>query len=255
MKNEKYIITGMSCSACSSRVEKCASALTGVGKASVNLLTNSMQITYDEKVISSGAIIKAIEKEGYGASLSGTKVNVGGEKEKPKNLVAEEIKKMKFRLLWSFIFLFPMMYVSMHGMLSHIFGIPLPEFMIKIFGGSENAITFAFAQFLLVLPIVYLNRTYYKVGFTTLLHRAPNMDSLIAVGSGAAITYGVFAIFRIGYGLGHGDMTLVNQYRADLYFESAGMILTLITVGKFLESKSKGKTSEAIEKLMDMNNS
>jgi len=252
MKNEKYIITGMSCSACSSRVEKCASALTGVGKASVNLLTNSMQITYDEKVISSGAIIKAIEKEGYGASLSGTKVNVGGEKEKPKNLVAEEIKKMKFRLLWSFIFLFPMMYVSMHGMLSHIFGIPLPEFMIKIFGGSENAITFAFAQFLLVLPIVYLNRTYYKVGFTTLLHRAPNMDSLIAVGSGAAITYGVFAIFRIGYGLGHGDMTLVNQYRADLYFESAGMILTLITVGKFLESKSKGKTSEAIEKLMDM---
>jgi len=252
MKNEKFIITGMSCSACSSRIEKCVGELKGVEKVSVNLLTNSMQITYDESVLSITDIIKTVEKEGYGAKPAGRTESTGPEKEAPKNIAAEEIKKIKYRLLWSFVFLIPMMYISMHRMLSSILGIPLPNFMALAFGGSENAITFAFAQFLLVLPIMYLNRIYYKVGFKTLFHGAPNMDSLIAVGSGAAAFYGVFAIFRIGYGLGHGDMMLVNQYRADLYFESAGMILTLITLGKFLESKSKGKTSEAIEKLMDM---
>jgi len=252
MKNEKFIITGMSCSACSSRVEKCVSELTGVEKASVNLLTNSMQVTYDENIISSIDIIKTVEKEGYGAKQAGKSVRSKTEKEAPKNIAAEEIKKIRQRLVWSFVFLIPMMYISMHGMLSHLFRIPLPPFMVFAFGGSENAVTFAFAQFLLVLPIMYLNRTYFEVGFKTLFHGAPNMDSLIAVGSGAAALYGIFAIFRIGYGLGHGDIVLVNQYRADLYFESAGMILTLITLGKFLESKSKGKTSEAIEKLMDM---
>lgn len=252
MKNEKFIITGMSCSACSSRIEKCVSELRGVEKASVNLLTNSMQVTYDESIISSAVIIETVEKEGYGAQQAGRAVSNGAEKENTKNIAAEEIKKVKQRLLWSFVFLIPMMYISMHGMLNHIFGIPVPSFIVLAFGGSANAITFAFAQFLLVLPIMYLNRIYYQIGFKTLFHGAPNMDSLIAVGSGAAALYGIFAIFRIGYGLGHGDIMLVNQYRADLYFESAGMILTLITLGKFLESKSKGKTSEAIEKLMDM---
>lgn len=252
MKNEKFIITGMSCSACSSRIEKCVDELKGVEKVSVNLLTNNMQITYDESILSSTDIIKTVEKEGYGAKSSSNQVSTSTENASPKNTASEEIKKMKQRLLWSFAFLLPMLYISMHSMINNVLGIPVPEFMITTFGGSENAIIFAFAQFLLVLPIMYLNRTYYKMGFNTLLRGAPNMDSLIAVGSGAAVAYGVFAIFRIGYGLGHGDMMLVDQYRTDLYFESAGMILTLITLGKFLESKSKGKTSEAIEKLINM---
>ncbi len=211
-----------------------------------------MQITYDENIISSADIIKAAEKEGYGASLANG--NSLGAKEKPgaQNIAAEEIRNMKNRLLWSFIFLVPMMYISMHKMLSNILGVTVPTFMLSTFDGSENALIFAFTQLLLVLPIMYLNRTYYTIGFKNLLQGAPNMDSLIAVGSGAAAVYGVFAIFRIGYGLGHGDLALVNQYSADLYFESAGMILTLITLGKFLESKSKGKTSEAIEKLMNL---
>ncbi|MDD4320072.1 MAG: heavy metal translocating P-type ATPase [Acidaminococcaceae bacterium] len=252
MKKEKYIITGMSCSACSSRVEKCERKLQGVDKVSVNLLTNSMQITYDESIISSADIIKAAEKEGYGASLATGNQVVDKGKKGAQNIAAEEIREMKARLLWSFIFLIPMMYISMHKMLSSILGLTVPTFMLSTFDGSENALVFAFTQLLLVLPIMYLNRTYYTIGFKNLLQGAPNMDSLIAVGSGAAAFYGVFAIFRIGYGLGHGYIALVNQYSADLYFESAGMILTLITLGKFLESKSKGKTSEAIEKLMNL---
>ena len=251
MKSEKYSITGMSCSACSSRVEKSESTLKGVDKVSVNLLTNSMQITYDEGIVSSADIIKTAEKEGYGASL----VQETGNSEKslePQKIAMDEISNMKKRLFWSFAFLIPMMYVSMHKMLSNILGISVPSFMLFVFGGSENALVFAFTQFLLVLPIMYLNRVYYQIGFKTLFRGAPNMDSLIAVGSGAAAVYGVFAIFRIGYGLGHGNIALVNQYSSDLYFESAGMILTLITLGKFLESKSKGKTSEAIEKLMQL---
>ena len=119
-------------------------------------------------------------------------------------------------------------------------------------GINENALTFAFTQFLLTLPIIYVNRKYYQTGFKTLFHGSPNMDSLIAVGSGAALVYGVFAIYRIGYGLGHGDGALVSRYASDLYFESAGMILALITVGKYLETRSKGKTGEAIEKLMNL---
>ena len=251
MKSEKYSITGMSCSACSSRVEKSERKLKGVEKVSVNLLTNSMQITYDESIISSADIVKTAEKEGYGASL----VQETGNSEKslePQKIAMDEISNMKKRLFWSFVFLVPMMYVSMHRMLSNILGISVPSFMLFAFGGSENALVFAFTQFLLVLPIMYLNRVYYQIGFKTLFRGAPNMDSLIAVGSGAAAVYGVFAIFRIGYGLGHGNIALVNQYSSDLYFESAGMILTLITLGKFLESKSKGKTSEAIEKLMQL---
>jgi len=252
MKKEKYIITGMSCSACSSRIEKSESKLQGVDKVSVNLLTNSMQITYDERIISSADIIKVAEKEGYGASLATGDLVVAKEKNGAQNIAAEEIRNMKNRLVWSFIFLIPMMYVSMHKMLSNILGVTVPTFILSTFDGSENALIFAFTQLLLVLPIMYLNRTYYIIGFKNIFQGAPNMDSLIAVGSGAAAFYGVFAIFRIGYGLGHGYIALVNQYSGDLYFESAGMILTLITLGKFLESKSKGKTSEAIEKLMNL---
>ncbi|MDD2973045.1 MAG: heavy metal translocating P-type ATPase [Lachnospiraceae bacterium] len=261
MKKEKYDITGMTCSACSSRVEKCVSKLEGIEKVSVNLLTNSMQIEYDPQKLDQDKIISTVEDAGYGASIAGINAESSGEnhtssqktgKMEKENVAVMEMEKMKKRLLWSLLFLIPMMYISMHHMIYMMIGIPVPGWVKTYIHGNENAITFAFAQLLLLLPIMYINQHYYKNGFRNLFHGAPNMDSLIAVGAGAAFGYGIFAIFRIGYGLGHGNADLVTQYSQDLYFESAGMIVTLITFGKYLESKSKGKTSEAIEKLMDL---
>ena len=144
------------------------------------------------------------------------------------------------------------MYVSMGHMIYQWLNIPMPPFTMNFLHGNENAITYAFTQFLLLLPILIANQKYFKNGFKTLWHRSPNMDSLIAIGAGAAILYGIFAIYRIGYAMGHGDMMVVHQYAHDLYFESAGTILTLITIGKYLETKSKGKTSEAITKLLNL---
>jgi len=240
---QTFNVTGMTCSACSAHVEKAVSKLDGVSAVAVSLLTNSMQVTYDEAALSAEQIVSAVKNSGYGASLpakSGGK-RVAAPKE---DTMAGEIKNMKHRLVWSFVFLIPLFYISM----GHMMGAPLPPFLV----GMENAMAFAFTQLLLTLPVMYLNDKYYKVGFKTLFHGAPNMDSLIAVGSAAAVIYGIFAIYQIGYGLGHGDMTLVEKYHMDLYFESAGMILTLITLGKFLETRSKGKTSEAITRLMDL---
>jgi Cu+-exporting ATPase len=159
---------------------------------------------------------------------------------------------MKMRLTISAIFLFLLMYISMYAMFRNWFGLPIPPFIDHLFTGEENSITFAFTGFLLLLPILYQNRQFFITGFRTLAHFSPNMDSLVAIGASAAVLYGIFAMYRIGYGLGHGQESLVHQYAHDLYFESAGMILTLITVGKYLESRSKGKTSEAIRKLIDM---
>ena len=159
---------------------------------------------------------------------------------------------MKKRLIVSLIFWIPLMYVSMGHMIYQWLNIPMPPFTMNFLHGNENAITYAFTQFLLLLPILIANHKYFKNGFKTLWHRSPNMDSLIAIGAGAAILYGIFAIYRIGYAMGHGDMMVVHQYAHDLYFESAGTILTLITIGKYLETKSKGKTSEAITKLLNL---
>lgn len=159
---------------------------------------------------------------------------------------------MKKRLIVSLIFWIPLMYVSMGHMIYQWLNIPMPPFTMNFLHGNENAITYAFTQFLLLLPILIANQKYFKNGFKTLWHRSPNMDSLIAIGAGAAILYGIFAIYRIGYAMGHGDMAVVHQYAHDLYFESAGTILTLITIGKYLETKSKGKTSEAITKLLNL---
>lgn len=239
---QKFDITGMTCSACSSRVEKCMSKLDGVGSYQVNLLTGSMLCEYDEGAISEMEIIKTVQDAGYGASVSSAKkaVSQGGE----TSILASQTASFKLRLAVSFSFLIPLMYVAM----GHMAGLPLPAFL----SGVENATSFAFAQFLLCLPICYINRNYYINGFKSLFKRSPNMDSLIAVGSVSALIYGIFAIFRMGYGLGVGDMELVSQYHSNLYFESAAMILTLITLGKFFESKSKGKTSEALKKLMDL---
>ena len=243
---EKFDVTGMTCSACSSRVEKCVSKLEGIENVSVNLLTNSMQVEYNDTVLSESQIIDAVVKAGYGARPKQEHVQTvaAGKAKVMENPMEKQIQNMKFRLIVSFVFLVPLMYVSM----GHMVGLPLPGFLT----GIENAVSFAFTQLLLCLPIIYVNRKYYIKGFQTLAHLAPNMDSLIAIGSTASLVYGIFAIYRMSYGLGSGNMEVVHLYYHDLYFESAAMILALITVGKYLETRSKGKTSEAITKLMDL---
>ncbi len=251
---EQYTVTGMSCAACSAHVEKAVSKVPGVTSCSVSLLTNSMGV---EGTASVQEIITAVEKAGYGASKkeSGKKdgrQGIASKEDTLKKSAQEAERAMKWRLAISIGFLVPLMYISMHHMFYEWFGLPVPAFVKAAFHGNENALAFGFSQFLLLLPILYVNQKYFKVGFRTLFRGSPNMDSLIAIGASAAVIYGCFAIFRIGYGLGHGDMALVEQYSMDIYFESAGTILTLITVGKYLETKSKGKTSAAITKLMDL---
>ena len=250
MKKEQFTITGMTCSACSARVEKAVAKVDGTKDVSVNLLTNSMQLEYDEAKTSVPAIIKAVVDAGYGASVKGKQAAAkAAPQEDP---VKKSIDEMKHRLVWSIAFLLPTMYISMHGLFEKLFGLPVPQIVGAVFDGPENAIIFAFSQFLLVLPIMYLNRRYYIAGFRNLFRGAPNMDSLVGMGSMAAALFGAFAIFRMGWGFGHGDMALVQEYSTNLYFESAGMIVTLITVGKYLEARAKGQTSKALEKLMDL---
>ena len=257
---ERFDVTGMTCSACSSHVEKSVGKLTGVENVSVNLLTNSMQVEFDENKLDTAGIIKAVEDAGYGAAVkdehakSGAKTSgqSGSQENNGLSAVEQNVKNMKKRLIVSLIFWIPLMYVSMGHMIYQWLNIPMPPFTMNFLHGNENAITYAFTQFLLLLPILIANQKYFKNGFKTLWHRSPNMDSLIAIGEGAAILYGIMAIYRIGYAMGHGDMMVVHQYAHDLYFESAGTILTLITIGKYLETKSKGKTSEAITKLLNL---
>lgn len=250
MKKQQFTITGMTCSACSARVEKAVTKVDGTKDVSVNLLTNSMQLEYDEAKTSVPAIIKAVVDAGYGASVKGKQAAAkAAPQEDP---VKKSIDEMKHRLVWSIAFLLPTMYISMHGLFEKLFGLPVPQIVGAVFDGPENAIIFAFSQFLLVLPIMYLNRRYYIAGFRNLFRGAPNMDSLVGMGSMAAALFGAFAIFRMGWGFGHGDMALVQEYSTNLYFESAGMIVTLITVGKYLEARAKGQTSKALEKLMDL---
>jgi len=241
MKTQKFEVTGMTCSACSARIEKNINKTDGVIEASVNLLTNSMIVKYDESVLSVDEIIKVVENTGYGASpVQDKKKEVKSQAKDDKS----EIREMKKRVIISLIFAAPLFYISMGHMLKW----PLPE----IFHGEENALIFAFTQFLLCLPVILVNNKYYKVGFKTLLKGSPNMDSLIAIGTSAAAAYGVYAIYKIGYGLGHMDMDMVMQFSMDLYFESAAVVLALITLGKFLEARAKGRTSDAIRKLMDL---
>lgn len=235
---EKFNVTGMTCSACSAHVEKSVKKLDGVKSVNVNLLQNNMHVDFDETAVSVDDIINAVVSGGYGASVAGK------EQEKKDNKIDNEISNMKFRLIVSLACLVPLMYISM----GHMWGWPF----LSVFHGAENGITFALTQMLLTLPIMYVNRKYYITGFKTLFHGAPNMDSLIAIGSGAAFVYGIIAIYCIGYGLGHGDKEFAHSYMMNLYFESAAMILALITLGKFLESRAKGKTSQAIEKLIDL---
>ena len=244
MKHENYDVSGMTCAACSSRVEKSVKNLNGVNSVSVNLLKNSMVVDYDEKILTSENVIEAVEKAGYGASLQNVSKKESSKGNSASEKAKAEYKAMKNRVIWSFVFTVPLFYISM----GHMMHWPLPSFFL----GLENAMTFALTLFLLLLPIVVINRKYFIGGFKSLFHRSPNMDSLIALGSGASLLYGVYALYKISWGLGHGDMAMVASFSHDLYFEGAGTILTLITLGKFFEARAKGRTTDAISKLLDL---
>lgn len=243
MKKENYDISGMSCAACAARVEKGVRQTEGVEKVSVNLLKNSMSVEYDEGRISSQDIISAVEKAGYGAALH-KKVLTEEVAQTKDNKAAKEYKDAKARLILSLVFTVPLFYVAM----GHMSGWPLPSGL----KGVENAMNFALTQLLLVIPIVFINFRFYGNGYRALFRGAPNMDSLIAIGSSAALIYGIYACYSISNALGHNDIGTAAHFMHDMYFESAGTILTLISLGKFFEARAKGKTSEAIAKLMDL---
>ncbi len=236
----KFTVTGMTCAACSARVEKVTNAVAGVEKAEVNLLAGTMQVEADSADVTT-AIIQAVTDAGYGASVPGEKKV---QKKEEQNPAGDAMKEMKKRIIGSSVCLIVLMYFTM----GHMIGLPEPHW----YHGVENALVAALLQFFLTLPPVYLNRVYYSRGLKALWHRAPNMDSLIAVGSIASLAYGIVALFRMAWGMGHGDWALVQMYRDNLYFESAAMILTLITLGKFLETRAKGRTGDAIRALMDL---
>lgn len=238
MTKLKFDVTGMTCSACQAHVEKAVRNVNGVKSANVNLLRSFMQVEFDESASTSDEIIKAVEKAGYGASVCGEK------KSAEKNSASDELKIMKKRLIWSVIFLVPLFYICM----GHMLGLPIPA----ILSGKENLMIFAMTQLLLTIPIICLNFHFFRNGFKNLVHRSPNMDSLIALGAAAAFVYSLFGTFMMAYHMGRGDLDTSHGYMMNLYYESCGMILTLITVGKFLEGKSKRKTSDAVSKLMDL---
>ena len=249
MKKETYDITGMSCAACSARIEKGISGMEGMQQCSVNLLKNSMTVSYDEAELDSGKIIHQVEDIGYGASLHQTQGSKttgasGRGKNGATDAAAAAAKQMKQRLIVSLVFTIPLFYISM----GHMAGWPLPPWLL----GARNHMIFAFTQFLLVLPVLIAGGHYFKNGLKNLWHRSPNMDSLIALGSGAAFVYGIYAIYKIAWGFSIEDMDMVETFGMNLYFESSAMILTLITLGKFMEARAKSKTSEAITKLMDL---
>ena len=241
---EKFDVSGMTCSACQLAVEKGVKKLDGIDRADVNLLYNSLVVEYDEDKLSEEDILKAVSDAGYSAISSSSEKGVNKKVENKIDIYEEELKEKQKQLKWSFLFLIPLMYIAMGSMM----GLPQPSFL----SGIENILNLAIAQMLLTIPVMIINSHFFKNGFKTLFKLSPNMDSLIAIGSGSAFLYGVFAIFRISTGFGHGDLELVNRYAHDFYFESAAMILTLITLGKYLESKAKRKTSSAINSLMDL---
>ncbi|MCD8189018.1 MAG: heavy metal translocating P-type ATPase, partial [Clostridiales bacterium] len=241
----KFDVTGMSCAACQAHVQKAVEALDGAEQVNVNLLSGSMTVELDTSKLTAAQVCQAVAQAGYGASPVGQKSRPQDDTARKKEAQEKEQRWMKTRLTVSIIFLIPLFYLCM----GHMFGAPLPSFLT----GVENSMVYCLAQLLLVLPILYVNDKYFKNGFTTLAHRAPNMDALIAVGATASLVYSLYAIFVVGWALGHGDMELAEEYHMNhLYLESVGMILTLVTVGKFLETRSKGQTGAAIEKLMDL---
>lgn len=250
LKTEKFSVTGMTCAACQANVTRCVQKLEGVDNVDVNLLSRQMTVKYDEERISSGSIEAAVTGIGYGASSLEKKEEHSseggfrGQWQARQQEADDETKGMRTRLISSVILLVPLMYVAMGSMLH----IPVPPFLT----GIENALISAITQMIITIPILFINRKFFQTGLRSLLHLAPNMDSLVAIGSGAALVYGLFSMYRMAWGFGHGDMEAVHQYAHALYFESSAMILTLVTVGKYLEAKSKAKTSDALGKLVDL---
>ena len=241
---QKFDVTGMSCSACSAHVEKAVSRVPGVDQVQVNLLQNSMVVEYEDEATDAAAIIHAVEDAGYGASVKDAHEPTKKAENDLQKRTAEEAKKMKHRLGWSIVFLIVLMYISM----GHMLGWPLPGILL----GHENMMIFALTQLFLTLPIMYLNRKYYENGFKSLFHGAPNMDTLVAMGSTAAFVYSVSRLYVMGYAMGRGQTDIAHMAAMNLYFESAAMILTLVTIGKYMESRSKNRTSDAITKLVDL---
>lgn len=241
---QKFTVTGMSCAACQSHVQKAVEALEGASQVNVNLLAGTMTAELSDG-LTPAAVCDAVSRAGYGASPVGQKSRPQDEAEQKKAAQEKEARWMRTRLTISVACLIPLFYLCM----GHMFGAPLPGFL----KGVENSMVYSLAQLVLVLPILYVNDKYFKNGFTALVHRAPNMDSLVAVGAAASLIYSLYAMFVVAYALGHGDMATAEEYHMNhLYLESVGMILTLVTVGKYLESRSKGQTGAALEKLMDL---
>lgn len=249
MRTEKFSVTGMTCAACEANVTRSVKKLNGVSEVTVSLLANQMRVRFDENTVGTAEILRAVADAGYGAALLGQskKQQESGfrsEWQRRQEETLQNQRGMKRRLVISIALLVPLMYVAMGEML----GLPVPAFL----SGMENALISAFTQFLIALPVLFVNRKFFTSGFHALLKRAPNMDSLVSVGSGASMLYGIFAIYRMANGFGHDDMQAVHQYAHSLYFESAAMILTLVTVGKYLEARSKSKTSDALGKLVNL---
>ena len=265
MKKETFDITGMSCSACAAHIEKAVKKLPGAAEVNVNLLQNKMTLEVDENQLDAGRIIRTVESVGYGAAVhthgngvyaeAGT-AGSGAGAEAAAGLAAgragapgadpaaAEQKSMQQRLIISFCFLIPLMYAAMGEMM----GLPFPTFL----AGHENMMALGLLELLLVIPIMFTNRRYYVNGYRMLAKRMPNMDSLIALGSSAAFAYSLAQLFRMAYAFGRSDIDAAHMFAMDLYFESAGMILTLITLGKYFEARSKKKTSDAISKLVNL---
>lgn len=259
-----FNVQGMTCAACSARVEKATSAVPGVASVAVNLLKNSMEVQLAADADAAevtAAIEAAVKKAGYGASpkgqagapagpgaaaamSSGVAAGSGVAEENPNATAEAEQKSMLHRLIASLVFTVPLFYISMGDM----FGWPLPD----VLTGMENMMVYGLTLFVLLVPVIFINFKFFRVGFRALANRAPNMDSLIALGSGAATVYGVYALFNMAFFMGHSDMAAAHHFAMNLYFESAAMILTLITLGKYLEARAKGKTTSSLSKLMDL---
>ena len=240
MQTKQFDVTGMSCAACSSRVEKAVSCLQGVEVAEVNLLKNTLKATFDERVMSVEAIERAVTDAGYGVSLKDARVSASS----PAVQTTKDtgLAQTKARLIASFLLLVPLMWLSMGGMM----GLPIPALL----DGVTHAPAMAFTQFLLTLPILLLNRKYFIGGIRALWLRAPNMDSLIAVGAGTAFLFGIYVIYRLMGAQSVGDTVSLAHFAHSLYFEGAATIVTLISLGKFFEARAKQKTTEAVTALM-----
>lgn len=243
MKKELLDITGMSCSACSSRIEKVVSRLQGVDSISVNLLTNNAHIAFDEAVIDEAAIIARIEKLGFGASVHAQAAQ-SAPAEHPQDAAAQELAEMKSRLIGSMLFAGLVFYQHMGRM----WGWPLPGFIL----GQENELINALLQMLWCIPVLFIDRKYFIQGARNLLSGAPNMDSLICIGSGASFIYGLYSVFGMAYAFGHNRLDLLPGFADALYFEASAVILALVTVGKFMEARAKSHTSDAIKALMNL---